>query len=101
LQKRPTKAFAKEPYKRVSILANEPTIWMHVCVVRAIQRLHLCVYRLRLSLHVYVLWAFSRMQKYRERELQRKGMTEWWIIWEREKTRARERASAKRCFVYI
>jgi hypothetical protein len=26
LQKRPTKAFAKEPYKRVSILANEPTI---------------------------------------------------------------------------
>ena len=49
---------------------------MHVCVVRAIQRLHLCVYRLRLSLHVYVLWAFSRMQKYRERELQRKGMTE-------------------------
>jgi len=65
---------------------------MHVCACRAIRRLHLCVYWVLSCLHVHVYWAhivFKYMniglffvcriceeKNGRQRELQRKVMTE-------------------------
>ena len=95
LQKSPTKAFAKEPYKRDSIFAKEPTIRMHVCVFRAIQRLHWCVYRLRLSF-MYMYFGLFCVCKNKENENLRERVWQNDRLFEREKTHARERERQQR-----